>query len=352
MAPKYAKDQPVGFTNRIEQVAIVGASGQIGTHLATALVKTGKHTVTALTRLGSENKVPPGVKAVSVDYDNESSVISALKGQQILIITLSGFAPPDAHSKIVQAAAKAGVPHIMPNIFGINDANEALIRENLLSPDIKGITAEIKAAGLSYTYLICSLWYEYSLAMGPLWFGFDFPNKKLTLYDDGTTKVNLTTFEQCGRAVAAWLSLKELPEDANDTSLTVDSWRNKPLVISSFLVSQLDMFESWKRITGDKDSDWTIEKVPSKERYQQGIEAMKNAQDPMSGRMGAAMASFVRIFYPNGDGDYESTRGLDNGQLGLPKEDLDGCTAVAKQMVDDGYAAKVMAKVGGTQPTL
>jgi hypothetical protein len=300
-----------------------------------------------LTRQGSKNTVPPGVKGVPVDYSDESSVISALKGQQFLIIALSVFAPPDAHSKIVHAAAKAGVPHIMPNVFGIDDSNEALASENPLSADIKGITADIEAAGLSYTYLICSLWYEYSLAMGPLWFGFDFANKKLTLYDDGTTKVNLTTWEQCGRAVAALLSLKELPEDANDTSLTVDSWRNKPLVISSFLVSQLDMFESWKRITGDKDSDWTIEKVPSKERYQQGIEAMKNAQDPMSARMGAAMASFVRIFYPNGGGDYESTRGLDNDKLGLPKEDLDARTAVAKQMVDDGYAAKLFAKAAG-----
>lgn len=26
MAPKYAKDQPAGFTNRIERVAIVGVS--------------------------------------------------------------------------------------------------------------------------------------------------------------------------------------------------------------------------------------------------------------------------------------------------------------------------------------
>jgi hypothetical protein len=300
-----------------------------------------------LTRQGSKNELPPGVKAVPVDYNDESSVIAALKGQQFLVITLSSFAPPDTHSKIVQAAAEAGVSRIMPNIFSTDNSNEALTSDNPLSPDIKGITADIEASGLSYTYLICSLWYEFSLAMGPLWFGFDFANKKLTLYDDGTTKVNLTTWEQCGRAVAELLSLKELPEDANDTSLTVDSWRNKLLVISSFLVSQLDMFESWKRITGDKDSDWIIKKVPSKERYQQGIEAMKTVQDLMSGRMGAAMASFVRIFYPNGGGDYESTRGLDNDKLDLPKEDFDERTAVAKQMVDDGYAAKLFAKAGG-----
>ena len=316
----------------------------MGEHIAKALVKTGKHTVTALTRQGSKTEVPSGVKAIPVDYNDESTVVAALKGQQFLVITLAVTAPPDVHSKIVQAAARAGVPHIMPNIFGLDDSNEALIKENPLSADSKSMLAEIEAAGCSWTSMICSMWYEYSLAMGPLWFGFDFANKKLTLYDDGTTKINVTTWEQCARAVAALLSLKELPEDANDKSLTVNTWRNKPLVISSFLVSQKDMFESWKRVSGDKDSDWTIEKEPSKERYQKGIEAMKSAQDPMSARMGAAMASFVRAFFPNGGGDYESTRGLDNAKLGLPKEDLDERTAVAKGMVEQGYAAKVFAK--------
>ncbi|KAI9684240.1 MAG: hypothetical protein M1822_005713 [Bathelium mastoideum] len=344
MAPKYATDMPAGFNNRIERVAIVGASGQIGEHITKALLKTGKHTVTALTRQGSKNEVPPGAKAISVDYNDESSLLAALRGQQSLIITLAATAPPDTHSKIVQAAAKAGVPHIMPNIFSNDDSNTALVQETPLSGDLKGTLDEIEAAGCSWTYLICSLWYEYSLAMGPIWFGFDFVNKKLTLYDDGTVKINLSTWEQCGRAVAALLSLKELPDNANDKSPTVSTWHNKPLVISSFLVSQMDMFESWKRVSGDKDSDWTIEKESSKERYQKGIEAMKSAQDPMSVRMGAAMASFVRAFYPGGGGDYESTRGLDNAALGLPKEDLDERTAVAKTMVEQGYAAKLFAK--------
>lgn len=317
----------------------------MGEHIAQALVKTGKHNVTALTRQGSKNEIPSGVKAISVDYSDESTLIAALKGQQFLVITLAATAPPDVHSKIVQAAAKAGVPHIMPNVFGLDYTNEALMKENPLSADFKSMFPEIEAAGCSWTSMICSLWYEYSLAMGPIWFGFDFANKKLTLYDDGTTKINLTTWEQCARAVAALLSLKELPEDANDKSLTVSTWRNKPLVVSSFLVSQRDIFESWKRVSGDKDSDWTIEKEHSKERYQKGIEAMKSAQDPMSARMGAATASFVRVFYPNGGGDYESTCGLDNAKLGLPKEDLDERTAVAKGMVEQGYAAKVFARL-------
>jgi uncharacterized protein YbjT (DUF2867 family) len=100
-----------------------------------------------LTRQGSKNELPPGVKAVPVDYNDKSSVIAALKGQQFLVIALSGFAPPDTHSKIVQAAAEAGVSRIMPNIFSTDDFNEALTSDNPLSPDIKGITADIEASG-------------------------------------------------------------------------------------------------------------------------------------------------------------------------------------------------------------
>ncbi len=316
----------------------------MGEHIAKALVQTGKHTVTALTRYGSTNQTPSGVTAIPVDYNDEPTLIAALKGQQFLIITLAATAPVGVHSKIVRAAAKAGVPRIMPNIFGLDDANEALIRENPLSADVKGILADIEAAGCAWTSVVCSMWYEYSLVMGPLWFGFDFENKKLTLYDDGTTKINLTTWQQCARAVTALLSFKELPDDAHDESPTVSSWRNRPLVISSFLVSQRDMFDSWKRVSGDRDEDWTIEEEPSRERYRKGLEAMQSAQDPMAARMGAAMASFVRAFFPGGGGDYESSRGLDNATLGLPREDLDERTAVAKEMMEQGYASKVFAK--------
>ena len=319
----------------------------MGEHIIKALVKGSKHTITALTRKGSKPQVPSGVNVIPVDYDDESTVVAALKGQQFLIITLAATTPPEVQSKIVQAAAKAGVQHIMPNVFGLDHTNESIVKENPLTANSGAILAEIEAAGCSWTSMICSLWYEYSLAMGPIWFGFDFASKKLTLYDDGTTKVNLTTWEQCARAVAALLSLQELPEDADDRSVTLSTWRNRPLVVSSFLISQRDMFESWKRVSGDKDADWTIESKDSKERYAKGMEAMKGAQDALSARLGAAMAAFVRVFFPNGGGDYESTRGLDNAALGLPKEDLDERTAVAKEMVEQGYAAQVFAKLQG-----
>ena len=132
---------------------------------------------------------------------------------------------------------------------------------------------------------------------GPEWFGFDFKEKKLKFYDDGNTKINVSTWEQCGRAVAALLSLKELPEDENDQSPTVSSWRNKPLYISSFLLSQKDMFESWKKVTGDKDEYWTIDYEPTGKRYKRGLEPLQKGD-----RKGFGQAAFARVLYPNEDG--------------------------------------------------
>ncbi|GFF34908.1 hypothetical protein IFM46972_04392 [Aspergillus udagawae] len=334
MTQKYAKDQPAGFTNRIERVAIVGAGGTVGKYITQELLRTGQHTVTALTRADSKNNLPAGVRTVTVDYDNESTLVAALQNQQFLIITLSVTAPKDTQSKLIQAAAKAGVPYVMPNCYGVDITDEKLRKESLAGEPVKQACAEIEATGVSvWVALVCGFWYEFSLSTGPEWFGFDFKEKKVTFYDDGSTKINVSTWEQCGRAVAAFLKFKELPEDEDDKSPTVSGWANKPLFISSFLASQRDMFESWKRITGDKDEDWTIEYEPTAERYQRGIERMQKGD-----RRGFAQALYARVFYPNGGGDYESRRRLDNSVLGLPKEDLDERTKRAKEMFESGYS--------------
>jgi len=53
---------------------------------------------------------------------------------------------------------------------------------------------------------------------------------------------------------------------------------------------------------------------------------------------GYAKAMYARVFYPNGDGDFESSRGLANEVLGLPKEELDEATKGAVEMVESGWS--------------
>src|SRR5271154_860181 len=125
------------------------------------------HTVTALTRQGSTNKLPEGVKSVFVNYDDETSLVSALKGQQFLIITMAVTAPRDTQSKLIRAAAKAGVPYIMPNWYGGDLANKELGKATQLGLVGQAVVNEIETLGVSqWVMLACGFWYEFSLAGG------------------------------------------------------------------------------------------------------------------------------------------------------------------------------------------
>ncbi|KAK2813637.1 hypothetical protein FQN50_000034 [Emmonsiellopsis sp. PD_5] len=142
--PKYAKDQPAGFKNVIERVAIVGAGGTIGSHITAALLSTGKHTITALTRADSPNKLPPGILTAPINYNDQTSLITALQHQQFLIITMSPTAPRETHSKLVQAAAAAGVRYVMPNGYGADIENVKFGEETMLGPVAKAAREEIE----------------------------------------------------------------------------------------------------------------------------------------------------------------------------------------------------------------
>jgi NmrA-like family len=284
--------------------------------------------VTALTRAESKGKLPDGVKTVQVDFDNDDSLVSALKGQQFLVITLGVRVPADLHSRIVKAAAKAGVKYIMPNVYGGDFLNESLAKEDLFGEGSLKKCEEIEQEGLPWIAMACGFWYEWSLALGEPWFGFDIKKRTVTFFDDGTTVINSSTWGQCGRALAALLSL---PESGASPSLA--DWKNKILYFSSFRVSQRDMLDSLHRVLGTTDKDWEITKQPSDERYKSGLETMQKGDIT-----GFARAMYSRVFFPSGDGDFETKRGgLDNDKLGLSNENLDVSTKRAVDMVESGW---------------
>ncbi|KAI3573101.1 hypothetical protein IWW34DRAFT_707638 [Fusarium oxysporum f. sp. albedinis] len=317
MASQYAKDQAAGFDNSIKNVAIVGATGQIGKVFTEHLLKAGKH-VTALTRKGSKTAVPEGVKLAPVDYNDESSLVGALKGQDFLVITLALTAPPDTHSNLVKAAAKAGVSYIVPNAYGVD-----FYRNPKLQNDIEALkyihasVKEIEQVGSNWLAITPNFWYEYSLSVGPFTYGFDFPNKKVTFYDEGKTQVNTTTWPQTGRALAALVNLKKLPEDENDKSTTLAQFVNKPVYIKSFTLNQRELLDSVNKLLGQTDKDWTIEYQPAVERFQEGLNELSKGEGT-----GFLKALYARTFYPTGEGIYET----DNKALGLPEESLDEAT--------------------------
>ena len=174
-------------------------------------------------------------------------------------------------------------------------------------------------------------WYEFSLAGGPDRFGFDFQKSSFTWLDDGDVPINTSTWAQCGRAVVSLLSLKEIPDDEEDQSTTLSQFCDGPVYISSFRVTQRDIFESVKRVTGTTDADWSISRESAQQRWKEGMSEVQKGNFAAFTRM-----LYSRMFFASGDGDYESKRGTDNAVLGLPVEDLDESTRVSVRMGMDG----------------
>ncbi|KAK9452820.1 hypothetical protein V1511DRAFT_117742 [Dipodascopsis uninucleata] len=329
MATSFVNRQPAGFRNRVKSVAIIGAGGRSGGVIADALIKGKKHRITALTRSNSTSKLPSGLHDIKeVDYNNRDSLVRALDGQDVLIITMSVMAPRDSQIKLIDAAVEAGVKWIMPNEWGGDHSNVEVSKDALLYDRIAYVREYIEKVGADKTRwisLCCGFWYEFSLAGTEARYGFDFDKKTLTLYGDGNTKINTSTWPQVGRAVASLLSMKILPEDEKDKSPCLVQYNNKSVYVSSFFISQRDMFESVLRVTGDSEKDWTITHEDVVERYRRGKKLMKEGK-----MVGFGILLYARVFYKDGAGDFNDK--LDNHILGLPMESLDDATRVAVAM--------------------
>ncbi|KAJ5584678.1 uncharacterized protein N7459_004478 [Penicillium hispanicum] len=307
-------------SNYITKVAIVGASGNSGSFMASSLLKTGKHTITALTRNTSQ-QFPEGVIPKAVDYEEPETLVEALQGQDALIIILSSATTEGTELKLIKAAGEAGVKWILPNDWSPDTTNEAIVKDVVIFPPKVETRKAIAEFGKShYIGISTGFWYEWSLAI-PSAFGFDLVNRKATLFDDGETKICTSTWAQVGRAVAALLSLPIKPEGSDVEGL--ENFKDKVVYIKSFTVSQKDMLASALRVTGTTEADWTITKEPSHERWANGVAEMRAGS-----REGFAKMLYTRIFYPDGCGNIEH-KGTLNALLQLPTEDIDEATKVA-----------------------
>lgn len=99
------------------------------------------------------------------------------------------------------------------------------------------------------------------------------------------------------------------------------------------------MFASVLRVTGDKESDWTISYQPVVERFQQGKAEMQKGN-----MMGFAQLLYARAFFPDGAGNFGTAAGLDNEKLGLQKEDLDEATKFGIHLHESGHFEEERAR--------
>ena len=170
----------------------------------------------------------------------------------------------------------------------------------------------------AYINIATGFWIELSLPQEGA-FGFDLTGKKVTFYDDGETKIGISTIRQVGRTVASLLSL---PVTSESNGPCLEDYRNKEVYALSFTATQKDIFDSILRVTGQKREEWRISYEPTKERFQNAAEAVQKGDMTAYGRM-----LYARILYPASRvGDIAGNHRLVNEALGLPLEDLDTAT--------------------------
>lgn len=327
------------MASTIKTIAIVGVTGTIGTYITQALLAKKRFNITAISRPDSKAEFPYEVKVARVNYDDHNSIVEGLRGHDALIITTSVWAPRDTSAKLIRAAAAAGIPWILPNEFGMFNTQEAA--KETIGSGKEQDRELIESLGISsWIGISCGFWYEHSLsALNGELYGIDVRNRRATFFDDGTQRLNTSTWQQVGRAVAALLSL---PIEQEHAPTTIAMFRNCMVYISSFTVNQREMLESVKRVTGTSDEDWTTKSEPAKQRYEDACEALKKGERIAFGRK-----LYTRYFYEDA-GLFEKLHGLDNEKLGLPEEDLDETTKAALELVQSGY----WANCGSTDKSL
>lgn len=303
------------------KIALVGSTGTVGSVTLAALLKTGIHTITAITRTESGAIFPDGVIVKKGDYSDASFLASALEGQDVLVLQVNMM--PDAMESqvtLIEAASKAGVRWVLPTEFG-SDIYSPIATDFPMTGMKKRYRDLIEEKGMSWVAVVNNPWFDWSLKQG-LW-SIDIPARKATVHNPGTVKFNTTTLEQVGRGSAALLSLSD--EKLN-------GYKNKPVYLRSFLITQQQVLDSALRATGTKDSDWEIVK-------QDPEVAIKASRDAVAaGNPYAFVSEFYLAHMQEGrGGNYEEKAAKDADILGLEEESLD---EVIKHVVEETGAGK------------
>lgn len=89
--------------------------------------------MTAITRENSSSSFPANVEVKRVNYDDQDTLVQALDGQDVLVITLSGrSAFQELETKLIRAAGAAGVPWILPNEWAPDSDHQGSVQDVFL----------------------------------------------------------------------------------------------------------------------------------------------------------------------------------------------------------------------------
>lgn len=230
-----------------KNVALTGASGNLGVHVVEKLINAGTFTITVLRRNGSSSTFPSGVKVVDVDFESVDSLTTALKGQDVFISMLSVTAFL-AQKALLDASIAAGVKRFIPSEYGCN----------LLHPKVKALPIfahkveveeylfeKLKASDITYTLLFNNPFLDWGLKNDFLLRVSDY---KPIIFDSGDVFFSTTTLTTVADAL---VSILNQPEET----------KNRHLFIKDTDVSQNKLLDLAKKAAPGKPWEATHVKL-------------------------------------------------------------------------------------------
>ncbi|ROT37814.1 isoflavone reductase family protein [Sodiomyces alkalinus F11] len=308
----------------IKNVALVGANGSLGSVLLSSLVNSGAFTITAIIRPSSSFTSPYPASQVRVAHTDDAlssaSLQEVLAGQDAVIAAFR-YHDPDAHIRLVEAAALAGARVFIPADFGSIDADHPRARQLVPLYNHKLAVrrraqelAEEFAPRFTWTGIVCGHFFEWGVREGH--FRADLARRVADVLDGGEHRASTTTLARLGEAVVRILELSQ-GEGGGPSSEAI---RNKTLFLQSFCISQNELVRALERATG---STWDVNPLDSEEFIRESKrrvdEGGKEAVEDVVFALGALYSDWTRRE------DFRITMET----LGFEDEDLDEALAAA-----------------------
>lgn len=240
------------FRMAIKKVSLIGATGNIGSVLLEALVSSGDFDVTVVQRKSSKSKPSVGGAPVTVktvdDGMSTASLQEAFQGRDAVVVAFP-LGDLQAHIRIAEAAAAAGVSRIIPADYGGSDSSSARPQElvplfrnkTIVRERIQELTAQNPK--FSWTSIVNGAFFDWGLREKFL--HFDLQAKTADILDGGEIRCSMSTLARVAEAVVKVL------QQADD-----ERTRNRMLFVQSFCVTQNNVLEALRGAT--PGAEWKV----------------------------------------------------------------------------------------------
>lgn len=290
----------------IKNVALLGASGNLGPSIVDAFLKNGSFNITAISRSESKATFPTSIKVIKTDLTNDDSLTSAFKGQDAAVIIV-GAGQLSEQKRYIDAAIAAGVKRFIPSEFGSDTSNpKSSELVPVFRPKVEAVEylKSKESNTFSWTSVCTGAFFDWGLKTGFL--GFNLQERSAKIWDDGNTPFSTTNLALIGEAVVSILT----PEHVQET-------KNTTVYVASHTTTQNKILAGFEKITGDK---WKVEHVDSAALLEESTNKLK------AGNFGLdVIYSLIQtIAFGKGLGNLgEHSTKVWNQKLGLREEDFE-----------------------------